>query len=108
MAKKKRRSSGDSGRSKKGVSRSVSRQIWSLIGVVIIIFLFASIFDAAGVIGHYVYEFLAYIFGKATPICAIFLAWAIAHKYRPERFSIRFTTALGIALFVLALDGFLH
>lgn len=108
MARKKRRSSSDSSPKKRKVNNRVSHQIRVLISLVVVLFLFAAIFNAAGSLGGYVHSVLAQTLGQATPLYALALLYWLGSRFFPEYFKYRFGTVMGILLFVLALTGFLH
>jgi S-DNA-T family DNA segregation ATPase FtsK/SpoIIIE len=107
MAKKKRRSSSSS-TPKRGVNQTAAHQINVLLGIVLVVFLFASIFNVAGSIGTFFHDLIAMVFGITTPLMALFLAWYLAQRQWPEKFAPRFLTVLGVILFMLTLTGFIH
>lgn len=110
MPKKKKRSasSNSSGSPKKGLDRGVMHQIKVLLGILLFLFVFASIFNKAGSIGTALYNFFHLIVGKATPLLALLLLWYALKRLFPQKIHVRFFTAVGVFLFFLGLTGVLH
>ena len=108
MAKKKRSSS--SGSSKRhSVDSGAAQQIRILLATVFLVFVFASIFNVAGVLGGFLHTWIAYLLGVATPLAAVYLAWYLLHRWFPAKVSMHpYPTVLGSVLFSLTLLGFLH
>jgi S-DNA-T family DNA segregation ATPase FtsK/SpoIIIE len=110
MAKKKKRSSSSStsSSSKKGLNRGVVHQIKLLLGTLLFLFVFASIFDKAGTLGTTLYKFFHVLIGQATPLLAVLMLWFAAKRLFPHKVHVRFFTAVGTFLFFIGLTGVLH
>lgn len=107
MGKSKRKHSSSKSSGGK-VNSKVSSQIKFLLKSVAFVFVFFSIFDYAGSLGHYIYTFTKYTFGGFSYFYAIFMLWLLLKKYFPERFSFRWMVFSGTFLLVLAVTGILH
>lgn len=111
MAKSKKKtgshSSGSSGRSRR-LKKGVVYQAKMLLGTVLFVFLFASIFDKAGAWGNKVHLQLTRAVGTTTPVMAVVLLWYLAKRYFPRKFGLHFLTILGLIVFWLCLNGLLH
>lgn len=83
-------------------------QIKVLLGIVLFIFILASIFDKAGSLGNILYMFFRHMVGLATPMLSLLLLWYGVKKLFPEKVHIRFFTVAGITLFLLGFTGVLH
>ena len=107
MSKSKKHSSSKSTKSRT-VNHDVSYQIQVLLGALVILFLLASVFDAAGSLGHTVYFWYTLALGQASWVFALVLLWFIARRYFPQRFGIRLPVLIGYILVLLGMTGLMH
>ncbi len=110
MAKKKRSGGASSGARvrKQGVNRGALSQITRLLGYLVIFFLLAAVFDAAGSLGHGLFIFFRQSIGIFTPVVAVVLIWMVLRKRLPERLSIGSTSLLGLVLALVTLAAVVH
>ncbi len=102
MAKGKKKSSN---RSSSTVDDRVVKQIKALLGIVVFIFIFASLFNQAGSIGGYVYRGVYDVIGLATPIVSLIMLWYLGHRFFPDKLPVRVITVVGVILFFLSFTG---
>jgi DNA segregation ATPase FtsK/SpoIIIE-like protein len=110
MAKSKKKSAAPSASPKSsGVNRAVIKQVRFLIGLILFLFILASIFDAAGVAGNWLHGLLVSFVGGATPLLSVLLIWYGAFKllHKKLNWQLRFVTIAGIILFFMSFTGIL-
>ena len=108
MAKSKKRAISPSSK-RKHVSRDATHQIRWLLLLLIILFLFLSVFNLIpGSLGEGVHSLLRTILGNATFLFALGLAWLIGRRFLPNYFYVQLFPVLGIILFTLSLTGIMH
>ena len=108
MAKAKKRAASSSNR-RKHVSRDATHQIRWLLLLLVILFLFLSVFSLVpGTLGDGVHNLMRSVLGNATFLFALALAWLIGRRFAPERFQVQLFPILGIILFTLSLTGIMH
>jgi S-DNA-T family DNA segregation ATPase FtsK/SpoIIIE len=108
MAKRKKRTSSSTNGPSKGINQGSLKIIGITLLVVLIVFIFAAIFDQAGALGAVVHGWLASFLGLTTPVLALLLIWLILRYFYPDKFPFRFVSALGFFLLVLGINGFAH
>jgi DNA segregation ATPase FtsK/SpoIIIE-like protein/type IV secretory pathway VirB2 component (pilin) len=111
MAKSKKKSSSSSGSAKaSGVNRAVVKQVKLLVGLLLFLFVFASLFDTAGAAGHWLHELLNSFVGGATPLLSALLIWYAAFKllHKKLNWRVRFVTIAGVILFFMSYSGILQ
>jgi DNA segregation ATPase FtsK/SpoIIIE, S-DNA-T family len=105
MAKRKKRARSE----RRTVNKGAVYQIKLLLGWVVLLFLFAALFNKAGSLGGSIYTALAHYTGAATPGLAFFLGWVVLHRLMPDRIPLSiFPTFFGCLIFYGILLGFLH
>jgi DNA segregation ATPase FtsK/SpoIIIE, S-DNA-T family len=108
MAKKKqankRKASASSGKS----SHSLWPLIRRLVSITLVIFVFLSVFNAAGTLGAQLHALFTQAIGVATPVVALYLIWFILHKFFPTVVAARPITVFGTFLLLVTITGFLH
>jgi S-DNA-T family DNA segregation ATPase FtsK/SpoIIIE len=105
MAKRKKRSSSSSTRA---TSSSAAKPVRILVLFVVFIFFFSAVFSANGAAIAAVNNFYKLLLGGATPFIGFFMLWYAGYKLFPNTISPRFTSVLGVVLFMLSIAGFLH
>lgn len=110
MAKGKKKSAASQASPKSsGVNRAVLKQVRFLIGLILFLFILASVFDAAGAAGNWLHTLLVSFVGGATPLLCVPLIWYGAYKLLHKKFNwqLRFVTIAGIILFFMSFTGIL-
>lgn len=109
MAKSKKKSTSSSSPRKRTGNRALVRHIRSLLGLVIFLFIFASLFDAAGAAGTWLHDLFTTFMGGATPLFSVVLLWYGAYKLFKKRFNwqVRFVTVAGVTLFFMSFAAIL-
>ena len=102
------------GKKKPSVSKSssvdarVTRQILTLLGIVLYVFLFVSLFNQAGTVGGYVHAGVSDVIGVSTPVLSLIFIWYAVHRFWPEKVPVRAITVTGVVLFFVSLTGILN
>lgn len=106
MAKRKKKKSTHSESSHSNVH--IWGVVWQILTAFIWLFLFASVFNAAGSLGGSIHFMMAGILGDVTPFFALVLIWMLLRKFIPNKVTLRASTIVGILLIVVALAGIYH
>ena len=108
MAKAKKRAYSPSVK-RKHVSKDATHQIRWLLALLVILFLFLSVFSLVpGSLGDGVHNGMRSVLGNATFLFAVGLAWLIGRRFAPQRFNFQLFPILGVILLTLSLTGIMH